>query len=216
MQPRFLFPKKLSQQRIADKEKEDRLIMSLTRKMLKEIGIDDDKIDQIIEAHAETVSVLKSKVADGEAVSEELETANKKIADLEAAAKTGNYEYKEKYEIEHAAFEKYKGEQTEKEIKAAKNSAAKSYFKSKNIDEKYMNIAIKAASKEIDALELDNGEIKDTSSLDALINSDYSSFVQSKVTVGANTANPPTSTERKYEPRNLREALEQKFNGKEN
>ena len=35
--------------------------MSLTRKMLKAMGIEDEKIDQIIEAHTETVDALKEQ-----------------------------------------------------------------------------------------------------------------------------------------------------------
>ena len=34
--------------------------MSLTRKMLKAMGIEEEKIDQIIEAHSETVDSLKA------------------------------------------------------------------------------------------------------------------------------------------------------------
>ena len=33
--------------------------MAFTRKMLKAMGIDEDKIEQIIEAHAETVDALQ-------------------------------------------------------------------------------------------------------------------------------------------------------------
>jgi hypothetical protein len=33
--------------------------MALTRKMLKAMGIEEEKIEQIIEAHAETVDGLK-------------------------------------------------------------------------------------------------------------------------------------------------------------
>ena len=38
--------------------------MSLTRKMLRAMGIEDDKADQIIDAHAETVDALKQQVAE--------------------------------------------------------------------------------------------------------------------------------------------------------
>ena len=34
--------------------------MALTRKMLKAMGIEEDKIEQIIEAHSETVDSLKA------------------------------------------------------------------------------------------------------------------------------------------------------------
>ena len=33
--------------------------MALTRKMLRAMGVEDDKADQIIDAHAETVDALK-------------------------------------------------------------------------------------------------------------------------------------------------------------
>ena len=36
--------------------------MALTRKMLKAIGIEDEKIDQIIDEHAESVNALKTKL----------------------------------------------------------------------------------------------------------------------------------------------------------
>lgn len=37
--------------------------MALTRKMLKAMGIEDEKIDQIIDAHTETVEGLKDQVS---------------------------------------------------------------------------------------------------------------------------------------------------------
>ena len=36
--------------------------MALTRKMLKAMGIEDEKIDQIIDEHAESVNALKTKL----------------------------------------------------------------------------------------------------------------------------------------------------------
>ncbi|MEE8717538.1 MAG: hypothetical protein SOI24_10925 [Coriobacteriales bacterium] len=38
--------------------------MALTRKMLRAMGIEDEKADEIIEAHAETVDALKQRIAD--------------------------------------------------------------------------------------------------------------------------------------------------------
>ena len=37
--------------------------MALTRKMLKAMGIEDEKADEIIDAHAETVDALKQCIA---------------------------------------------------------------------------------------------------------------------------------------------------------
>ena len=38
--------------------------MALTRKLLRSLGIDDEKIETIIDAHGETVEALKKELAD--------------------------------------------------------------------------------------------------------------------------------------------------------
>ena len=47
--------------------------MRLTRKYLSALGIDADKIDEIIEAHMETVNALKSELDDAKANSGDAE-----------------------------------------------------------------------------------------------------------------------------------------------
>ena len=52
----------------------------MTRKYLKAMGIEDEKIDQIIEAHTETVDGLKSEISNAKTTAE---SGTQKIADLE-------------------------------------------------------------------------------------------------------------------------------------
>ena len=40
--------------------------MSLTRKLLRSMGIEDEKVDQIIEAHTEVTDALKKELAEAE------------------------------------------------------------------------------------------------------------------------------------------------------
>ena len=69
--------------------------MALTRKMLKAMGIDDDKADEIIDAHAETVSSLKKQVDDARASSGNAETLQKEVNELKEQLKAaGADEYK--------------------------------------------------------------------------------------------------------------------------
>ena len=51
--------------------------MSLTRKMLSAMGIEADKIDQIIEGHTDTVNGLKDEIATYKADAEKLQTVTK-------------------------------------------------------------------------------------------------------------------------------------------
>lgn len=148
--------------------------MALTRKALKAMGLSDEQVDSIIEMHTETVDVLKQYKSDAE----QLPEVQRKLREAEEALRNvGNDGYKEKYEAEHKAFEDYKTEIANKDAKAAKETAVRAYFESKNIKGANLNIAMRSSAAEIAAVELENGNIKDTSALDSLIAGDYAGLV---------------------------------------
>ncbi len=167
--------------------------MALTRKFLKAMGIEDEKIDQIIEAHTDTVDALKEQASAVKADAEKLAAIQKELeaaqAALEAAKKDS---YKEKYESEKKAFQDYKDAQTAKETKAAKEQAARAYYQSKGITGKALEIAMRGSGAEVDALEMgEDGKIKDFKALDGLITGDFSGLVGTTAVEGAPTATPP-------------------------
>ena len=162
--------------------------MSLTRKMLKAMGIEDEKIDQIIEAHAETVDALKEKLSKAEADAEKLTEVEKELKDAKSSDN-----YKEKYEAEKKAFEAYKNEQTAKAQKAAKEAAAKTFFESKGITGANLEIAMKGAKDEIASLELDGENIKDNKVLADLVSGTYAGLVVTQQKKGVDVAKPPAN-----------------------
>lgn len=164
--------------------------MALTRKMLKAMGIEDEKIDQIIDAHSETVDGLKEKVRKAEEDAETLKDVQKELNDLKEKAKDGN-DYKSKYEKEKKAFEDYKADVEGKQAAAAKEKAARAYFESKGITGSNLEIAVRGSKDEISALELDGEKIKDAKALDDLVGGTYKGLVVKKQTGGAGTDNPP-------------------------
>ena len=148
--------------------------MALTRKLLKGMGLTDEQVDTIIEAHTDTVDGLKADVTRYKADAEKLPGVQKQLDDLKAAGDGG---YKEKYEKEHSAFEAFKTDITAKESKAAKEKAVRAYFESKNIIGANLDLAMRGCGEEMSALELDGEKIKDTKSLDALVDGTYKSLV---------------------------------------
>lgn len=148
--------------------------MALTRKLLKGMGLTDEQVDTIIEAHTDTVDGLKADVTRYKADAEKLPGVQKQLDDLKAAGDGG---YKEKYEKEHSAFEAFKTDITAKERKAAKERAVRAYFESKNITGANLDLAMRGCGEEMSALELDGEKIKDTKSLDALVDGTYKSLV---------------------------------------
>lgn len=164
--------------------------MSLTRKGCKAMGLTDEQVDSIIEAHTETVEGLKEKLKAAQADADKLVEVQKELDELKSKAEDG---YKEKYETEHKEFEAYKSEVTAKETKAAKEAAAKTYFEGKNITGTNLDIAMRAAAEEIAGIELDGDKIKDTAALDALTAGTLAGLVAKKTKVGVQTPNPPAN-----------------------
>lgn len=164
--------------------------MSITRKMLKGMGLTEDQQDTILEAHTETVNEIKAERDRLKADAEKLPGVQKQLDELKAAGDGG---YKEKFEKERKAFEDYKADITAKETKAAKEKAVKAYFESKNITGANLDLAMRGCGTEMAALEMDGEKIKDTKSLDALLTGTYKGLISTTQTKGANPATPPAN-----------------------
>lgn len=147
--------------------------------------------NRLVALHLGVVDPLKDDLTKYKADAEKLPGVQKELDDLKAAGDGG---YKEKYEKEHSAFETYKSDVTAKESKAAKEKAVRAYFESKNITGANLDLAMRGCGEEMAALELDNEKIKDTKSLDALVDGTYKGLVSTTQTKGANPANPPANT----------------------
>ena len=139
--------------------------------------------NRLVALHLGVVDPLKDDLTKYKADAEKLPGVQKKLDDLKAAGDGG---YKEKYEKEHSAFETYKSDVTKKESKAAKEKAVRAYFESKNITGANLDLAMRGCGEEMAALELDGEKIKDTKSLDALVDGTYKGLV-SKQTVRFDT-----------------------------
>lgn len=167
--------------------------MSLTRRALKAMGIDEEKIDEIISMHSETVDGLKADVAkykaDAEALPEVQKQLEKAQADLEAGKKDS---WKVKYEAIKEEFEGYKTEQTKKESHAAKEKAYRALLQEAGVSEKRLESVLKVS--DVDSVELDdNGAIKGADKITESIKSEWADFITTTETRGAQTSNPPAN-----------------------
>ena len=147
--------------------------------------------NRLVALHLGVVDPLKDDLTKYKADAEKLTGVQKELDDLKAAGDGG---YKEKYEKEHSDFEAFKADITAKESKAAKEKAVRAYFESKNITGANLDLAMRGCGEEMAALVMDGDKIKDTTSLDALIDGAYKSLVYTEHTQGANPATPPTNS----------------------
>lgn len=172
--------------------------MSITRKLLKGMGLTDEQQDTIMEAHLETVNGLKDDIekhkADAvryKADADKLPAVQKELDDLKTAGDGG---WKEKHDKVKKEFDQYKADQTAKEALSAKEKAYRATLKELNINEKRMDTVVKAAHADgvINGLELDeNGAIKDSDKLKESIKTDWADFILTTETRGADISHPP-------------------------
>lgn len=163
--------------------------MAFTRKMLKAMGVEEEKIDQIMDAHVEVVDALKADRDNYKEDAQKLSAVQKELDELKAKGEDG---YKEKYEKEHKAFEDFKTEQAAKETKAAKSKAYRELLKEAGVSDKRFDGIIKLT--DLDGIELDSdGKIKDADKHAETIKTEWADFIVSTSTRGAQTATPPTN-----------------------
>jgi hypothetical protein len=170
--------------------------MALTRKMLKAMGIEDEKVEQIIEAHTETVTALKDERDAYKADAEKLPTVQKELDELKATDGKEDT-YKVKYEAVKEEFESFKREQKEKETKAKKVQAYKALLQEAGVSEKRIDAVLKVS--DVNSVEFDeDGNVKDADTLKKSIVSEWEDFIVHKETQGTQTSNPPSGSGKVY------------------
>ena len=118
--------------------------MALTRKLLKGMGLTEEQMDTIIEAHTDTVDGLKSDLARYKADAEKLPGVQAELENLKAKGDDG---WKDKHDKVKKEFDDYKREQMQKETKSAKESGYRELLKSAGISEKRIDSVLKVTDR---------------------------------------------------------------------
>ena len=169
--------------------------MALTRKFLTAMGIEAEKIDEIISAHSDTVTALKEDRDKYKADAEKVPSMQKELDSLRKTVEDNNdEEYKEKYEKIKKEFDDFKNDLKAKEDRTAKANAYKSLLKEVGISDKRIDSVLKVSNEIIDGLKVDSdGKIKDADKVKDSIKDEWSDFISKEGVKGADTNNPPSN-----------------------
>lgn len=162
--------------------------MALTRKFLSALGIEPEKIDEIITAHSETVDGLKKELETYRKDAEALPEVKRQLAEAKEAAKnSGDYDKLKK------EFDDYKTEVANKETLAAKKTAVSKVAKDAGLSESGIAKVLKYT--DFSTIEMDDaGNVKDGKALIKSLKEEWPEYIQTTKTEGAKTETPLGAT----------------------
>lgn len=165
--------------------------MALTRKFLSALGIEADKIDEIITAHTDTVDGLKDDISKYKTKAEGYDEIKKELDEIKKTAGKED-SYKVKYDALKQEFDEYKKDINNKETLAKKSDAYRKLLAKVGISEKLIDKVL--AVTKLDDLELDGDDIKDADKVSTSIKEEWADFIVKERQEGETQKTPPKGT----------------------
>ena len=160
--------------------------MSITRKMLKGMGLTEEQVDTIIEEHTSVTDALKEKAQKYETTAQKLATVERELNDLKA----GGSDWEDRYNKEHEAFETYKKDIESKTEQESIKTAYKALLKDQNVSEKRIDTILKLTDFSEMKLTKD-GKIANEEKVIEKIKEDWSDLISKQSEKGADVSTPP-------------------------
>ena len=169
--------------------------MALKRSFLTAMGIEADKVDEIINAHAETVEGLKAERDSLKEKADKYEAEKKRADDLQAKITDleGKDDYKDKYDALKGEYDKYKASVETEKSTASKTKAYKEMLKEVGISEKRIDSILNVS--DLSSIKVaEDGTIEGVDDLKAKVADEWADFIEKSETKGADVKKPPKST----------------------
>lgn len=172
--------------------------MALKRSFLAAMGIDEDKIGEIISAHLETVDGLKAERDSFKDKADKYDAEKKRADDLAAENADlkkqveGKDSYKEKYDNLKGEFDDYKANVENEKTAASKTKAYKEMLKEVGIADKRLDSVLKVT--DLSKIKLaEDGTIEGVDDLKKNVAEEWADFIEKKSTKGASVSKPPAN-----------------------
>lgn len=165
--------------------------MALTRKFLKSMGLEDEKVESIIEAHTETVDALKKERDDAITRAESITELEKERDSLREQIDKAGDAAKVK-----AEFDAYKAQVESDRLADQKAAAVRKALKEAGVQrEGFEKLLLQGV--DLDKVELDGDSVKDADALIAPLKESYAECFATTETKGVPPVNPPASGQQK-------------------
>lgn len=161
--------------------------MAMTHKFLKALGIEDDKAEEIIAAHLETVNAIKAERDELKTKAETVDTLTAERdqlkADLQAAKAAGGDAAKVQ-----ADFDAYKAEIETEKTNGNKRKLLRTALEKAGANPAALDLLVNTLK--LDEVELDGENLKDADKVIAPVKTGYASLFGTQQTTGTSNINP--------------------------
>lgn len=156
--------------------------------MLKAMGIEDEKVEQIIEEHVESIDGPKAERDRYKSGADEAEGLRKQLEEAKAAGE-GAGEYEEKYKAKCKELDDYKAEVAGEKAATEKRGLYRQLLESAGVDPKRIDTVLKVS--DLEGVTVKDGAIEDADKLTEGIKADWADFIATTTVKGADVAHAP-------------------------
>lgn len=160
--------------------------MALTRKFLSALGIEADKVDEIITAHSETVDGLKAQRDEYKAKADKYDDVQKQLDEAK-----GKEDFESKFKALKKEFDEYKTDVKNKQEKSQIENAYKRILLDCGISEKRIDKILKVS--DLSTIKMKDGKVDNLDEVKKNIEDEWSDFIVKKDVKGAEVTTPPSN-----------------------
>lgn len=161
--------------------------MSFSRKFLKSLGLNEDQVESVIEAHTEVSDALKANIA-------ELTEKAGKVDDLQKQldALNDGEDWKGKYNAKDKELKDFKAAVESKEREAAVKAAYRELLVGEHVGERQIDAVLGVTDFKEMKLDKD-GKLENADALKEAIKQKWAGFITTETVKGASVQTPPAN-----------------------
>lgn len=171
--------------------------MAISRKALEAMGIEENKLSQILDMHLETVNGLKEKIETYKADALKVPELSKKLDEFAQVQQISD-EYKTKYEQEVQSFSAFKKQLEAEKTNSTKKAAYKKLLEENKVKQNKWDLIMRTVKLDDLKLKEDN-TLENSEDLNKSIVTDWSDFIEHEIVKGVPIARPPVNNNEKNE-----------------
>lgn len=162
--------------------------MALTRKLLASLGLNDNQIDSVIEAHTEVTDALKKERDDYKTKADTLETVTKDRDDLKVKLEQAEKASGDVAKVQ-AEFDAYKAQIETERTNAGKKALVRKVLEDNGANPAALDLLMNTVA--LDKVEMDGDKLKDADAVLKPIKEAHAGLFGKVETHGTDTITPP-------------------------